>query len=1636
MKTKYQWIRARLFGQKGLPLLFYFAALLSFLVVLPAISSAAWTTEAVDAPKNFTNFFQRAIVLEKTTNRPHIAYGGDHLYHVYFDGTQWQYEIVDNSPGVGQYASISIDSNNKAYISYRDNINADLKYATNTSGSWVTSIIDSAGDVGQYASIALDSNNKVHISYNVNAALKYATNTSDSWVISTIDSTGSVGSYTSIAIDSNNKAHISYRDNTNTDLKYATNASDSWVMSTIDSAGDVGQYTSIALDSNNKAHISYYDFTNTNLKYATNASGSWISSTIDSTGTWGIYSSITIDSNRKVHISYSDGAYFDLKYITNASGTWVTSTIDSTGNVGWYTSIARDSNNKIHIGYYDATNGNLKYANNTSGSWSRANIDSGGDIGKYSSIIADSANNIHVSYYKNTGAYNGNLKYAKKSSGLWITSAIDTENNVGLYTSLTEDSNGKLHISYEYLPAGYLKYATDSSGSWATSIVDSAGSYSSIKADSNDKMHISYYNSYPNYDLKYATNASGSWVTYTIDPAGDVGQYSSIALDSNNNIHISYYDNINGDLKYATNSSGSWVISTIDSTGTVGQYTSIAADSFDKIHISYCDNTNTNLKYATNASGSWVTYTIDSAGYVGQYTSIALDSNNKAHISYYNSYPNYDLKYATNASDSWVMSTIDSAGDVGTYSSIALDSNNNVHISYYDQTNYDLKYATNAQAVIGPDINVAPVSVNFGTVNAGNALSKTLTVRNNGTADLIIGGIAQADQVAAPFSITTDNCSGQTLAPTASCTLIIRFTPALAGNFSDTFDIPSNDPDENLITVSLSGTGIISISGQVTNAGFGLSGVIMDLSGASNATAATDNNGNFSFNNVDNGNYTVTPGKAGYTFMPTSKDITVTDADVTGVDFAVVPPDIGVSPSQFNFSIPPGGSTGDTITITNSGTGNLIYSIITSWVTSSSSQSNNMNNMEVLGKVLSIDKSGNRTYWIPDGAEYSRKHILVKFGEGLTSSAGNIIHRKIGAALTKRYKKIRVDKVEVAEGRINAAINEYLKDERVEYAEPDYIVQASLIPNDPNFSQLWGLHNTGQDGGTADADIDAPEAWDINTGVSTVVAVIDTGVNYNHEDLSANMWVNTGEIPGNGTDDDGNGYVDDYRGWNFVWGINDPMDNNGHGTHCSGIIAGVGNNGVGVAGVNWDAKIMPLKFLDALGYGSVSDAVEAVLYAKNKGVRVSSNSWGGGGYSQTLYDAIKSFGDAGGLFVASAGNGGSDNLGDNNDTTPNYPSSYNLSNIIAVAATDGNDALASFSNYGVASVDLTAPGVNIYSTIISGYSSKSGTSMAAPHVSGVATLVLSRNPLISVPDVKSIIMSNVDPIPSLSGKMVTGGRLNAQKAVAAAGIPWLSLSSTSGIIAQGATENLTVTANAGALSAGTYNANIVISSNDPNENPVIVPVSLTVLADKDGDGYLSDVDCDDNDPLEHPGQTWFLDADGDGYSDGTINTSSCTRPSGFKAASELTDIFGDCDDTNALINPMTLWYPDSDGDGYGNPSVSLHQCTQPANYVLDNTDYDDNDPNIYPGGPPVRVIGVSTLYYSTLQEAYNAASDSDIIEVQEAVFIESLNMNRNISVTIEGGYDEAYSVINGVTTLNGNITISDGSATIRDVRIQ
>lgn len=376
--------------------------------------------------------------------------------------------------------------------------------------------------------------------------------------------------------------------------------------------------------------------------------------------------------------------------------------------------------------------------------------------------------------------------------------------------------------------------------------------------------------------------------------------------------------------------------------------------------------------------------------------------------------------------------------------------------------------------------------------------------------------------------------------------------------------------------------------------------------------------------------------------------------------------------------------------------------------------------------------------------------ILVKLkNEFAATNIDSIIDKNF---VSKKLKALKLQNSKIfhlkcdSKEKLEKALEDLLANDKVAVAEPNYIFQHTRTPNDPEYRNLWGMNK-----------IQAPKAWDISTKTDIIVAVIDTGVDYNHPDLKDNMWINPDEIPGNGIDDDGNDIVDDIYGANFIpeQATGDPMDDVNHGTHCAGTIGAIGNNNLGVVGVAWNVKIMALKFLGPNG-GTTTDAIEAIDYAIEKGAHVLSNSWGGGGFSRLLKEAIERSHQKNCVFVAAHGN-------DGRNTSSFYPSSYDVPNIISVVASDNGDELATFSNYSKHAADIAAPGVGILSTVPgTGYKPLNGTSMATPHVAGAVALAWgsSAHSHLNNLEIINLIYRRADPVDAFRNITTTGKRLN------------------------------------------------------------------------------------------------------------------------------------------------------------------------------------------------------------------------------------------------------------------------------------
>ncbi|HYY58406.1 MAG TPA: S8 family peptidase, partial [Pyrinomonadaceae bacterium] len=399
-------------------------------------------------------------------------------------------------------------------------------------------------------------------------------------------------------------------------------------------------------------------------------------------------------------------------------------------------------------------------------------------------------------------------------------------------------------------------------------------------------------------------------------------------------------------------------------------------------------------------------------------------------------------------------------------------------------------------------------------------------------------------------------------------------------------------------------------------------------------------------------------------------------------------------------------------------------------------------------------------------AERREGEVLVRFREGIAEADKSALAGSLGARRGRRVRgKSRIERLNLTSGRDPQAVAAELRlNPKVELAEPNFLLHHDeLVPDDGRFGEQWALRNTGQGGGLVGSDINAAMAWEKTTGAqSTVIAVIDSGVDFTHPDLALNQWTNPGEVE-NGRDDDGNGFVDDLHGWDWVSGSNLIHDEQGHGTSVAGAIAAQGNNADGITGVMWRAGLMSLRVLDNTGTGDIATAVEAIDYAIERGAHVINCSWGTNEESLILRDAIERAGRSGVVVVCSAGNSGRDI-----ETAPYYPASFGLPNLVAVASTDGFDRIASFSNHGATHVTVAAPGTDILTTQMGGgYRVVSGTSISAPMVSGVAGLIKTVRPWLSANGTAAAIKDGARRVAELSGQTSTGGIVSASGALEA-----------------------------------------------------------------------------------------------------------------------------------------------------------------------------------------------------------------------------------------------------------------------------
>ena len=655
-----------------------------------AEGNAAWQIECVDCPKSFESMTNRSLALD-AEGHPHIAYGVDHLYYAWHDGSVWHYETVDDSPGVGREASLALDGADHPHISYLDRINQHLKYAYYDGSTWYVETLGNVLPSYAVISLGVDRFDHPHISYHDNYGnLKYAYHDGSTWHTEMVDNE-KYAFHISIALDGFGHPHISYFDQFHKELKYARHDGSTWHIETLDTEGDVGFSTSLALDEAGHPHISYLDITTTyDVKYAYHDGSTWHTEIVDSIGSSRGDISLALDTASHPHISYRDGTTFDVKYAYHDGSTWQIKTVDYSN--GYSTSLALDVADNPHITYQQSYwDYDLKYARHDGSTWHVETVDSADWIYGPTSLALDGFGHPHIGYLSYRYGWPQDLKYARHDGSTWH---IETVDRYGGDASLVLNTLNYPHISYYSYGYDELRYAYYDGSTWHIETVDTVwdvGNFSSLALDENNYPHISYFDQ-SHTDLKYAHYDGSTWHIETVDSEGNVGYCTSLALDGADHPHISYWDETNDGLKYAHYNGSTWHIEMVDSETVGGYNTSLALDELDHPHISYFDQSNTDLKYAHYDGTAWHIETVDSEGYVGEWSSLALDEFDHPHIGYY-AHTNRNLKYAHYDGTAWHIETVDTEEGVGSYTSLALDGSGRRHISYYDWGNYDLKYA-------------------------------------------------------------------------------------------------------------------------------------------------------------------------------------------------------------------------------------------------------------------------------------------------------------------------------------------------------------------------------------------------------------------------------------------------------------------------------------------------------------------------------------------------------------------------------------------------------------------------------------------------------------------------------------------------------------------------------------------------------------------------------------------------------------------------------------------------------------------------------------------------------------------------------------------------------------------------------
>jgi hypothetical protein len=666
-----------------------------------------WQIECVDCPKNFSKMSNRSLALDKA-GHPHIAYGGDHLYYAWHDGTTWHVETVDSTSGVGQSASLALDSSGRPHVAYSaysvGSIGEGLKYARKDNEGWKVTTVDSNPKAGRHICLVLDSSDHPHISYDKRHPSysnwgypMYAYWNGEAWNITMVDSsTPGSGGPTSLAIDAAGRPHVAYYYLTGF-VKYAAWNGSDWSIDTVDQVGWPSMdgvreaRVSLALDDSGVAHISYYnriDPTHGSLRYARRDGNDWQVQTLETGASAGWYVSMVLDEADRPHMSYSGSE--GLRYIHWTGSSWIGQSVTALGQPAEYISLALQSDDQPRISYLDPTDHILKYGYRTGNAWDVERVDSAGDVGTYTSLALDGSDRPHIGY---NGSFDRYLRYIHWNFHEWDAEMIDN----GAGPSLAIDNEDRPHLAYVVNNADAsfdIQYGYSDGNTWQKQIVARRSWSPSLALDTRGFPHLSYVN-YGNGHLMYGSWSGSTWTMDDLDDSPLHG--GSLALAQDGTPCLSYaliYDAI----KVACRSGETWVVRTVVQDSDSFSQPAIALDTKAGIHVAFQDGNS--LKYARWTDNSWHVEVIDVTApyYPPRDIALAVHDPDHPQISYSDTDTDslyHALKYASKIGETWNIQTIDRDG---LYSSLVLDSAGHPHISYYDSINGDLKYAVGSPA--------------------------------------------------------------------------------------------------------------------------------------------------------------------------------------------------------------------------------------------------------------------------------------------------------------------------------------------------------------------------------------------------------------------------------------------------------------------------------------------------------------------------------------------------------------------------------------------------------------------------------------------------------------------------------------------------------------------------------------------------------------------------------------------------------------------------------------------------------------------------------------------------------------------------------------------------------------------------